>query len=115
MAKNPRLFGKLSSTVVKRQGPGNGDCFDYPARAALELDRTRIRPLNHTKLAMTLPTKQQSQVCLFSLAMVIGATSRKGTQYSVSNSYIYTPDPQDDGEMCQPEFEVIYCPNWRCQ
>ena len=26
MARNSRLFGKRSSAVVKRQGPGNGSC-----------------------------------------------------------------------------------------
>lgn len=89
--------------------------FDYPAGATLEPDRTQIQPLNHTKLVTALPTKQQSQMGSLSLAMVIGATGRNGTQYSVSKSYIYTLDPQDDGEMCQPEFDVIYCPNWRCE
>ena len=44
MARNSRLFGKRSSAAVKKQGPGNGDCFDYPAGAALEPDRTQIQP-----------------------------------------------------------------------
>ena len=73
--------------------------FDYPAGAALEPDRTQIQPLNPIKLATTLPTKQQPQMGSLSLAMVIGATGRNGTQYSVSNSCIYTLDPQDGGEM----------------
>ena len=39
MARNSRLFGKRSSAAVKRQGPGDGGCFDYPAGEAPEPDR----------------------------------------------------------------------------
>ena len=58
--------------------------FDYPARAALEADRTQIQPLNPIKLATTLPINQKPQMGSLSLAVVIGATGRNGTQCSVS-------------------------------